>query len=126
MRIDHFALNVKEPHLMAQWYVTNLNMSFVRRSDEPPYVHMLASADGGSMIELYANPAGEFLDYSRMHALTFHIAIATDDLVSDRDRLVVAGATVDSDIMINPSGYQMVIIRDPWGNALQLVQAPEE
>ena len=126
MRIDHVALNVKEPRLMAQWYVANLDMSFIRSSDEPPYVHMLVSADGGAMIELYANPVGEFLDYGSMHSLTFHIAIITDDLVKDRDRLVAAGAKVDSDIMVNPSGYQMAVIRDPWGHGLQLVQAPEE
>ena len=35
-----------------------------------------------------------------------------------------ADATADSDIMINPSGYQLAILRDPWGTALQLVQRP--
>ena len=122
MRIEHFALNVKDPQAMAQWYVVNLDMTIVRTSPEPPYITFLAPAGGGSMIELYANPQGEFLDYGRFHALTFHIAFAVDDLARERDRLLQAGATADSDIITTARGDQLAIVRDPWGHAIQLVQ----
>jgi catechol 2,3-dioxygenase-like lactoylglutathione lyase family enzyme len=36
MKIEHFAINVKDPQAMAQWYVANLGMTIVRASDEPP------------------------------------------------------------------------------------------
>jgi hypothetical protein len=97
-------------------------MTIVRASDEPPYITFLAPADGGSMIELYANPRGEFLDYGRFHSLTFHIAFTAADIENDRQRLLLAGATADGDITTTAKGDQLAIVRDPWGNAIQLVQ----
>ena len=122
MKIEHFALNVKDPQAMAQWYVTNLGMSIVRGDSEPPYITFLAPAGGGSMIELYANPRGEFLDYGRFHPLTFHIAFAVADITQDRQRLLQAGASADGDISTTAKGDQLAMVRDPWGNAIQLVQ----
>jgi catechol 2,3-dioxygenase-like lactoylglutathione lyase family enzyme len=122
MKIEHFAINVKEPQAMAQWYVANLGMTIVRGDNEPPYITFLAPAGGGSMIELYANPQGEFLDYGRFHALTFHIAFAVADLNQARYRLLQAGASADGDITTTAKGDQLAIVRDPWGNAIQLVQ----
>ena len=121
MKIEHFALNVDDPRAMARWYVENLAMRVVRSSDESPYITFLEPADGGTMIELYTNPAGEFLDYGRLHALTFHIAFTTDDIVHDRARLIDAGASADGDITTTAKGDQLAILRDPWGTAVQLV-----
>ena len=122
MKIEHFALNVKDPRAVAKWYVENLGMRIARSSDEAPYITFLAPAGGGSMIELYANPVGEFLDYGGLHALTFHIAFTTDDMADDHARLLAAGATADGEITVSPKGDQLAIVRDPWGNAIQLVK----
>jgi catechol 2,3-dioxygenase-like lactoylglutathione lyase family enzyme len=122
MKIEHFALNVEDPQAMAQWYVANLGMSVVRGDNEPPYVTFLAAAGGGSMIELYANPQGEFLDYGRFQALTFHIAFAVADITQERDRLLQAGATADGEISTTARGDKLAMLRDPWGHAIQLVQ----
>lgn len=107
---------------MAQWYVANLGMRIVRSSDKSPYVTFLAPTGGGTMLELYGNPVGEFLDYGRLHFLTFHIAFNSDDMAHDHARLLAAGATADGDITTTSTGDQLAILRDPWGNAIQLVQ----
>ena len=124
MELEHFALNVKDPRAMTQWYVENLGMRIARSVDEPPYTTFLTPTGGGSMIELYANPAGEMVEYGSMHALAFHMAFATTNMKHERSRLIAAGASADNDIMVNPSGYQLAILRDPWGTAIQLVQRP--
>lgn len=125
MRIEHVALNVREPRAMAQWYVANLDMRIVRSGEEPPYITFLAAADGGAMIELYANPEGEFLAYGGLHALAFHIALAVPDVGAVRERLLGAGATADGEIRTTVKGDQLAIVRDPWGLAIQLVKRAE-
>jgi uncharacterized glyoxalase superfamily protein PhnB len=40
----------------------------------------------------------------------------------DRDRLVSAGATVVEDLTTSPVGDLLVMLRDPWAFAFQLVK----
>ena len=97
-------------------------MQLVRSSDEPPYITFIAPAAGGTMIELYDNPLGEFLDYGRYHPLTLHLAFLTDDMSADCARLIAAGATLEGDIMTMPNGDKLAMLRDPWGHVVQLVK----
>jgi len=58
-----------------------------------------------------------------MHPLRFHIAFAAADPDAARAALVAAGATlVDERTM--PDGSRLIMLRDPWGIALQLCNRP--
>ena len=74
------------------------------------------------MIEIYNNPAAPTLDYASMNPLTLHLAFTVDDPVEVRDRLLKAGATLVDDVVSNKAGDRLLMLRDPWGFALQFVK----
>lgn len=125
MRLEHIAFNVQEPAALAAWYCANLEMQIVRAFEEPPHIHFLADSAGKSLIEIYSNPLGSFIDHASHHAVTFHLAFAVDDMDVARQRLEAAGATLDGEIDKRANGDKLAFLRDPWGHAIQLVQRQE-
>ena len=119
LRLEHVAFNVIDPVAAAAWYVKNLGMRVARKVDVAPYMHFLADASNSMLIELYANPIAPVPDYAGKHPIELHIAFATDDPDGVRDALVAAGATAVDDTPL-PDGSRLVMLRDPWGLALQL------
>src|SRR6185437_13148090 len=124
LNLEHVALNVADPAAMAAWYVKNLGMRIVRQSAVAPYIHFLADAAGRSVIDVYSNDADPFPDYASMHPLRLHVAFATSDPDGSRAALEAAGATF-VDEMTRDDGTRLVMLRDPWGLALQLCKRPE-
>ncbi len=124
LNLEHIALNVADPAAMAAWYVKNLGMRIVRQSAVAPYIHFLADAAGRSVIEIYSNDADRFPDYASMHPLRLHVAFATSDPDGSRAALEAAGATF-VDEMKRDDGSRLLMLRDPWGLALQLCKRPE-
>lgn len=119
MKFEHFALNVTDAVEASLWYEEHLGLSVVRKMAEPPYMTFLADDSGTVMIEIYSNPKGETLDFGKLHPLAVHLALVSEDPDADRDRLVGAGAQVVSDDVL-PDGSHLVMLKDPWGLALQL------
>jgi glyoxylase I family protein len=50
------------------------------------------------------------------------VAFVSANPAADRDRLVAAGATVADDLVRTAAGDELVMLRDPWGVALQLAR----
>ncbi|MGC9523268.1 MAG: VOC family protein [Anaerolineae bacterium] len=121
MHFEHVALNVPEPRAMARWYVEHCGMRIVRAVDEPPYTRFVADATGRVILELYANPEAPVPDYAGQHPLVLHIAFAVEDVAATKARLLAAGATVFSEEML-ADGSELIMLKDPWGIALQLVK----
>ena len=119
MQFEHAALNVPDPSAMAAWWIEHCGMRNVRGEGGPPF--FLADASGRTILELYSNEAAPVPDYAAQHPLTLHIAFAVQDANAARDRLMAAGATLVSDAT-HADGTQLVMLRDPWGVPLQLVQ----
>jgi glyoxylase I family protein len=119
LRIEHVALNVSDPRAMADWYVTHLGMRIVRQVDGPPHTRFLADVAGRTVIEIYENTGARVPDYRSMNPLELHLAFDTVAPDADRDALVVAGATAVSEDRL-PDGSRLLMLRDPWGLALQL------
>jgi uncharacterized glyoxalase superfamily protein PhnB len=74
------------------------------------------------MVEIYNNPRVRTPDYWVMDPLLLHLAFSSDDPAADRDRLVAAGATIVEDFVTTAAGDGLVMLRDPWGFAIQLVR----
>ena len=119
MKIEHFALNVKDPVTMAKWYIENLDLEIVRKMDEVPYTHFLGDKSGAIMLEIYNNPADQVPDYKNMDPLLVHLAFISLDPESDKNRLIEAGASYVEEVNL-PDGSKLIMMRDPWGLAIQL------
>ncbi|PZX61321.1 putative glyoxalase superfamily protein PhnB [Algoriphagus ratkowskyi] len=119
MKFEHFALNVNDASAASLWYEENLGLKVVKKMTESPFMTFLADDSGTVMLEIYTNPKGETLDFDALHPLAVHLALVSEDPTADRDRLVEAGARVITDDVL-PDGSQLVMLKDPWGVALQL------
>ena len=122
MNIEHIAFQVSDPADMADWYVQHLGCSIKRSAGEPSFVRFVMDGSGDAMMELYHNPSVSVPDYRSMHPMILHVAFVSANPQADRDRLVAAGATVEDSYTRTPAGDELVMLRDPWGVALQLVK----
>jgi len=122
MKIEHFAYQTQNPVAVAQWYVAQLGCQVKRASGPPGHAHFLADSAGSVMLEIYNNPRIQTPAYRDMDPLLLHLAFVSDNPSGDRDRLVAAGATIADDLGTTPAGDVIVMLRDPWGFAIQLVQ----
>jgi len=122
MKIEHFALQVSDPIAMADWYVKYLGCSVARSSGELAHARFLKDGSGSVMLEIYRNPKVSVPDYNRIDPLWLHLAFVSERPAADRDRLVAAGAKVIEELSTSPNGDELVMLRDPWGTALQLVK----
>ncbi len=121
MKFEHFALNVPDAAAQAGWYCSHLGFTVARAKAEAPFTHFLADDTGRVIVELYSNPAAPYPAYAGQHPLVFHFAVVTANAPADRARLVAAGASLVSEETL-PDGSVLVMLRDPWGVALQLCQ----
>jgi catechol 2,3-dioxygenase-like lactoylglutathione lyase family enzyme len=124
LNLEHIALNVADPAGIAAWYVKNLGMRIVRQSTVAPFIHFVADAAGRTVIELYNNADDPIPEYKSMHPLRLHVAFAASDPDAARAALIAAGASLVEDIT-RQDGTRLVMLRDPWGLALQLCKRPE-
>jgi catechol 2,3-dioxygenase-like lactoylglutathione lyase family enzyme len=122
IRLEHVALNVTNPPAMADWYCKNLGMKIVRQGPPPINARFIADACGNMMLELYTNPPDAVPNYRSMNPLVLHVAFMVHDVQAVRDKLVAAGATVVEDVSTIPTGDQIVVLRDPWGLAIQFIK----
>jgi catechol 2,3-dioxygenase-like lactoylglutathione lyase family enzyme len=119
MKIEHIAFNVADPVAVATWYVEHCGLAVVRHIPIPTQTHFLADDAGETVLEIYCNPPEQVPNYAEMNPLLFHIAFVSQSPVDDTARLLAAGASWVDEIKI-PDGGHLVMLRDPWGLALQL------
>ncbi len=118
MKIEHLAFNVSDPAAMAAWYCRHLQLRVVRHVPQPAQTHFLADSQA-TVLEIYCNPPDKVPDYAVMDPLLFHLAFDSPDPAADSKRLLAAGASLVSETRL-ADGSQLVMLRDPWGLALQL------
>jgi glyoxylase I family protein len=122
IRFEHIGLNVSKPVEMAQWYTKNLGMRVTREGPPPVNARFIADADGHAMFELYTNPPDAVPDYASMDPLLLHLAFMVDDVDTLCARLITAGAEAIGQTFTTPAGDKIVMLRDPWGLALQFIE----
>lgn len=121
MIFEHYAINVDDPRAMAEWYGKHLGLRIVSQMEQAPFTTFLADSTGRVACELYNQPDFGISDFASQHPLTFHVAFESTDAEADKNRLVAEGATLVDDATL-PDGSHLVMLRDPWGVALQLCQ----
>jgi len=120
MNLEHVAINVPDPVAMSDWYVEHCGLQEVIRLEVPPYTRFLTDNRRKTAIEIYFNPDAPVPDYKSQSHLVYHNAFTTNDVDATRHKLMEAGASLVEDINL-PNGTRLVMLRDPWGVPLQLV-----
>jgi len=118
MKLEHIAFNVADPVAVAAWYCTHCGFRVVHHVPRPAQTHFLADS-GSTVIEIYCNPPDQVPDYRAMNPLLFHLALFSDDPEADAARLTAAGAETVEEVRLD-DGSLLIMMRDPWGLALQL------
>lgn len=121
MKFEHFAINVKDPVAVAEWYVDNLGAQVVHEVNNETQTKFLADEVGRVFMEIYNNPNGDYLSFRDLHPLGFHVAFVSKDSALDRDVLLTKGASVVEEVKPD-EGSLLVMMRDPFGIPLQLCQ----
>ena len=115
MKLEHIAFDVAEPEKLIAWWCENLGF----RRSEPGSAFILDDS-GTAGIEIYrTGETPSAPNYNQMNAMTMHIALVSDDVKADAERLVAAGGKLEKLTLENPA-FHMAIVRDPWGVAIQL------
>ena len=120
MKFEHLAINVPDPVNMAQWYVENCGLKAVIALQDSPFTHFLTDSEGYTAMEIYYNPEAPVPDYFQQNPLVYHHAFTVEDLDHTKERLVDAGASYVEEVN-QPNQTRLIMLRDPWGIALQLV-----
>lgn len=118
MKIEHVAFNVADPVAVAAWYGEHCGLRVVCHRPHAAQTHFLADS-GATILEIYGNPPDEVPDYRSMNPLLFHLALSSVDPASDAKRLASAGAVLIGETHLE-DGSHLIMMRDPWGLALQL------
>lgn len=112
MKLEHIGFNVAEPQKVMDWWCANLGFT----QTHPAFV---VDSTGQVAIEFYRNDAAPIPDYTAISPLTLHIAFLSEDVDADAARLVAAGATLLE--TVHKPGFDMAMLRDPFGLAIQFV-----
>ena len=120
LAVEHVAWQVQDPEAVAAWYGEHLGFRVVRKNDDPARTHFVADHAGKVLVEIYSNAGASIPDYAAQHPLVLHLAFATNDPAGDRDRLLRAGCSIAEELRQTPAGDTLVMMRDPFGFAIQL------
>jgi len=118
---EHYALNVADSRAKAHWLVENLGMVVMTEGKAPSYGMFVADAEKHMMLELYHNDKVPVIAFATVSHNATHLAYSVGDITAAKAQLVGAGATVVEDILKTPGGDFVLMLRDPWGEPLQLV-----
>lgn len=121
MVFEHFALNVKNPVEISDWYCDHLGLNKAFAMETQPFTTFLTDSENRVVCEFYHRPEATIYDLKKEHPLTFHIAFESEDAAGDRERLIRAGCILEEEV--NPKdGGLLVMLRDPFGIPLQICQ----
>lgn len=122
MRPEHFELNLVNSEAKADWYVENLGLKVVRKGGAPSFGFFVSDIKDNMMLELNQDARYPVLEFENINYNSFHVAFTVDDVKAIKEKLIAAGAKLAEEIKNTPAGDQVVMLRDPWGQAIQFVK----
>lgn len=126
MTIEHIGITVSDPLKMADWYVANLGCKELHRDvDDKHRAVFLADGEGTTVLELIWQTGVKATSALLDNTSQLHLAFTSADPAADRARLEKAGAAFVSEMKGAHEGEILTMLRDPWGNCIQLVRRGE-
>ena len=128
MIIEHIGLAVSAVQSMAGWYGQHLGLGVrFRGGNDQDGVAFISAPGQDVMLELSTRPGLAVPDWPGLPPLTLHFAFKSEDPYADAERLEAAGATfVERNTRVPTQGDILILMRDPWGNVIQLVKRAKE
>lgn len=121
--VEHLGVVVKDAEEMAKWYAANLNFILLSSfSTEKGYAAFIKCPESGLIIELLSLDGQASIEESLDHPLKLHLAVKSDAPEQDIQLLVDAGAEFEIDCNPPKKEDTVCVLKDPWGNRIQLVQ----
>jgi uncharacterized glyoxalase superfamily protein PhnB len=100
----------------------NLGMKMMRTSSDPTHTTFISDSGMHMMIELFHNADYPLFEPAKIHFTSFHLAFVTPDIKKTLSQLITVGATIADSLRKTASGDQVLVLRDPWGLAIQFAQ----
>ena len=124
MKMEHIGLQVQDPVQMSAWYSRNLGFRVMRQQEKSPFTAFLADSSGSVMLEIHHHLDVMVPEYRQMDPLVLHLAfdVGHEPIEAASRRLIQAGAVLAKDLVVSPAGDKLMMLRDPWGLAVQLVK----
>lgn len=122
IRFEHIGINVTDPIAAAKWYSENLGMIIIRKGSAPNFSTFVADSSIHMMIEFTYNKDYPTIEQLNLNYDSFHLAFCVNDILTIKERLINAGASVLDDLHKTSSGDQILVLRDPWGLSIQFVK----
>jgi len=122
IRPEHFATNTTDSRAKAKWYADNLGMDILRQGGLPDYGTFVADSGKDMMLELYQKKEFPFIDYNKINPVSIHLAFVVNNVGVYKKKLLNGGAKLVNDIPKSASGDKVLVMRDPWGFPIQLIQ----
>jgi catechol 2,3-dioxygenase-like lactoylglutathione lyase family enzyme len=127
VKIEHIGICVSAPISMGVWYRDNLGFKIVRSTgNDFDGVSFLVDSEGKTVLELGKIPEGPPIDGRSLRPLQFHIAVECDNPTAEAERLIKAGAELLGESPRNRYPGEKILIRDPWGYTIQLVNRKDK
>ena len=125
--IEHIGLVVKDSRAMARWYEAALCFVILKSADTTNgHVAFIKCSRTGLIFELITDRNLLPIEGTLTHPLQLHIAFKSTDIAADRDRLTSLGAVFVMDCPTVDPDARVLIIKDPWGNFIQLSQRKDD
>jgi glyoxylase I family protein len=119
--IEHIGFVIRNPGPAADWYHAHLGFAVLRKAEDNS-VAFIREPGTGLIFELIGSKDIRPVDADLSHPLQAHIAVKSDDLDADRQRLTDAGATFVMDCKTDDPDARVCILKDPFGLYLQLAR----
>jgi catechol 2,3-dioxygenase-like lactoylglutathione lyase family enzyme len=126
MKIEHIGLCVPAPVSMGNWYRDHLGFKMLRQAGDDDDGVSFVAGDDGTVLELGRLPEGPPLEPRLWTPLQLHLAVECDDPAAEAQRLISAGAKLVGESPRNSRPGEKILIRDPWGFVIQLLNRKEK
>jgi glyoxylase I family protein len=126
MKVEHIGLCIEHPISVAEWWVAHLGFKLIRRFGTDEDGAAFIASEDGTVIEFARLEEVPSLDPHRLEFIQLHFALECRDAMDEAQRLEKEGATLIGESPRNAYRNEKVIIRDPWGNCIQLINRQEK
>ncbi len=125
--IEHIGLVVKDSKKMASWYHAALGFIILKSvATDNGHVAFIQCNETGLIFELITDKTLAPIEDALTHPLQVHIAFKSRDIETDKNRLLDMGAEFVTDCKTDDPDAKVLIVKDPWGNYIQLAQRKDE